>query len=400
MVAIWIVGGVGVLSIDMKNRKTKRKRKRKKKDYTQISVGQTKGGKKKDFVFLHLKQMVESLWAKMRQRFFTVETPRTQLLSWLVCSYFVCQKTSTTPDLEDRRGRPAQTFCTTVELLFPTAQLFFASTNASSSISLDSLDRSGDRCTMVSMWIYTRASTQTMLRSVIRATRTIGRSPIVPTARTLSTSPNAMSNSNSNSSDSNSNSNQENKARDEAIHRRTYLLEALGASAAVMAIAYATYDPIAYGAQSYNWPTVTGTIDEARVVTQKNTYIPAIIFSYELNGRKYRSSVVSFRFWTRTPEIEEARRLMQLYREGQPVTVRYNPKNPAVGILEPAISPEALFYLGCSSSLLFFTYIRKPVPALAAAGAAIAASYYAKQRAWDVLHQQYPTTSSNDVKQQ
>ncbi|KAF0852750.1 putative mitochondrial protein [Andalucia godoyi] len=89
------------------------------------------------------------------------------------------------------------------------------------------------------------------------------------------------------------------------------ILEILGASAAVLTVAYATYDPIVY-----------------------------------------RSSVVSYRYWGATPSLEDSRRLMKKYAHHQSVSVFHHPTKHHVAVLEPGPSPFAVFALGATSALL------------------------------------------------
>jgi hypothetical protein len=89
------------------------------------------------------------------------------------------------------------------------------------------------------------------------------------------------------------------------------------------------------------WPTTNGVVTASTVDTHipRNPrydpdYLPRVIFAYAVDGRTYRGE----RLWPGRAVFgtyNEARRVVERYPRGQPVTVYYDPDDPATAVLEP-----------------------------------------------------------------
>jgi hypothetical protein len=85
------------------------------------------------------------------------------------------------------------------------------------------------------------------------------------------------------------------------------------------------------------WPTVSGKIQRSLVVesgSEDKAYKPEIVYEYQVNGRYYVGDV-----WRIGSEAYTAREKSEFavagYPPGRPVTVYYNPDEPAEAVLEP-----------------------------------------------------------------
>lgn len=104
---------------------------------------------------------------------------------------------------------------------------------------------------------------------------------------------------------------------------------------------------------SENWPIVNGTIVSATVGGQEAersdteyfTLRPNIYYEFEVDGIRYTSNRISFGLSAYGDE-DRAQRMVALYPPGKSVPIRYNPKNPAVAVLEPGGSRLLFGLLG------------------------------------------------------
>lgn len=90
-----------------------------------------------------------------------------------------------------------------------------------------------------------------------------------------------------------------------------------------------------------NWKMTFGEIVEsgARVVRQKRnsaTYVPHVVYTYEVSGQDYRSNRVHFGFEPPASIRSWVEAVAAPYPVGKRVNVYYDPKNPAESVLEKA----------------------------------------------------------------
>ncbi len=117
---------------------------------------------------------------------------------------------------------------------------------------------------------------------------------------------------------------------------------------------------ISAGAASESWPTVEGVITFAEVRVHqpsvrdrrelglKTRYTPRITYRYQVDGKTYENHVIGRYGYTSKWASGISR---GQYAVGKPVTVYYNPENPAESVLEPGLGGYAL--APCGLALLF-----------------------------------------------
>lgn len=101
--------------------------------------------------------------------------------------------------------------------------------------------------------------------------------------------------------------------------------------------------------QSRNWPSTVG-----RVISSKVQYDPhrlgrthgsaSVSYEYEVDGRKYSGYRVRFGGWLNANPTSAGRTVIR-YREGSPVSVRYDPRNPRRCTLERRVSRRVWMFL-------------------------------------------------------
>jgi hypothetical protein len=117
------------------------------------------------------------------------------------------------------------------------------------------------------------------------------------------------------------------------------------------------------GEQANHWPTVMGTILEAKVQSQNTSsdsgiqYVPMIRYQYLVQGRQYVNDT-----WQKignSPTRQEAQEIVGRYPQGKRTTVYYDPADPQNSVLVPGNTSET------SWVLWLFTYVPVGVFALA-----------------------------------
>jgi len=121
------------------------------------------------------------------------------------------------------------------------------------------------------------------------------------------------------------------------------------------------------------WPTAEGVVlsstaeaykslaREANRGARVKLYEPVIEYSYEVNGRNYHSTQVSFGAHVGTQSQEAAEERAARYPRDAKVVVHYNPEHPTVAVLETGVAFErgtilmAIVFLGLT---LFFSGLR------------------------------------------
>ncbi len=117
-------------------------------------------------------------------------------------------------------------------------------------------------------------------------------------------------------------------------------------------------------AQSRHWPSVQGSVIETSLevvaVSEEWRFRPLVEYAYRVGDRDYRCSRIQWGDLTDLPSRAAAARVIGHYRSGKPVKVYYDPRQPAVavlqpghaagidnvGLLAPACAAFGLFYLG------------------------------------------------------
>ena len=92
--------------------------------------------------------------------------------------------------------------------------------------------------------------------------------------------------------------------------------------------------------ESLTWPTVPAQVISSGLSTGESNagrwWQPAIVYSYELDGRTYRAD--NLRYMMRPIyQEDDARQIKAEYPEDARVKIAYNPRNPAQSVLEPGI---------------------------------------------------------------
>jgi len=92
------------------------------------------------------------------------------------------------------------------------------------------------------------------------------------------------------------------------------------------------YKKLRFARASVIWPTAPGVVTVAERTKLGWRTQPRVSFSYEVGGKAYTSSKVSFADLVPASETEPT---LQRYGLSQPVTVHYQPEDPALAVLEP-----------------------------------------------------------------
>ena len=103
-----------------------------------------------------------------------------------------------------------------------------------------------------------------------------------------------------------------------------------------VALTFASFRAMSLGKQSESWPSARGTMvlvrgrDHARDIPAK------IEYSYIIDGKRYKSETYTYRHHaSRAVPISK-------YKQGQKVTVYYNPSHPKLAVLLPGFEPHIL----------------------------------------------------------
>lgn len=115
---------------------------------------------------------------------------------------------------------------------------------------------------------------------------------------------------------------------------------------------------------SEQWPKASGVItyqktDEDQSDGSSGTFSTALVFQYEVNGKKCYGNLCRFGQLA-GGSAEDAEQTSQKYPQGQVVNVSYFPDNPNLSVLEPGIDSQAYWVPGIGLVFLLFalaTYI-------------------------------------------
>lgn len=107
-------------------------------------------------------------------------------------------------------------------------------------------------------------------------------------------------------------------------------------------------------AASENWPTAEGRITASEVTSHRNTdtdrdyyYSAHVEYAYTVNGTRYSSDAVTVGDYSTTGP-GDAQRIVDRYPVNKTVSVRYDPEDPGMAILEPGAAGigNHLFWVG------------------------------------------------------
>jgi hypothetical protein len=121
------------------------------------------------------------------------------------------------------------------------------------------------------------------------------------------------------------------------------------------------------------WPVTAGRVLSSEVEqyvsatgtrtskTRMTLYRPAIVYEYEVRGRRYRSSHIASQPEVRVVVPDLAARAVERYRTGSTPAVHYNPANPAEAVLEARVPAfwRLIVLAGGFLALAVILYLRK-----------------------------------------
>ena len=113
---------------------------------------------------------------------------------------------------------------------------------------------------------------------------------------------------------------------------------------------------------SGEWPSIKGMVNESKVAVINTRggpqYLPHVKYTYTIEEREYTSQriYVGHNWWTSwwTSSKERVQDQLQPYRENQPISVYYNPEDPADAVLEAGLTKGAwsTLFIGVMLTLL------------------------------------------------
>ena len=102
--------------------------------------------------------------------------------------------------------------------------------------------------------------------------------------------------------------------------------------------------------EAERWLTTQGNVVSSEVVPRSpasHSDVAAVVYTYEVNDRVYRSRQIS-----RARRFSTPYKTVSKYRPGKEVTVWYNPADPASAALEPSAWSGGKFLLAIGCALL------------------------------------------------
>jgi hypothetical protein len=90
--------------------------------------------------------------------------------------------------------------------------------------------------------------------------------------------------------------------------------------------------------ESESWPSVEGYVVESAVAAVRDAgrqvYRPVVRYRYEVGGERYEGSRIRWGALVEFRKFTRARRLLDQYRSGSTIAVRYDPKRPGTAVLQ------------------------------------------------------------------
>jgi hypothetical protein len=115
-----------------------------------------------------------------------------------------------------------------------------------------------------------------------------------------------------------------------------------------------------------DWPVVNGKVLASKVTETVDAqsdgpditrYIPVVTYAYEVDGKALQSDVIRIGLNQFGRNLSEARRYVGRYPIGATVSVRYDPSNPSIAILEVGHAGSgAIIFTGCFLILAGFAF--------------------------------------------
>jgi len=123
------------------------------------------------------------------------------------------------------------------------------------------------------------------------------------------------------------------------------------------------------------WPVAQGRVLSAKVEEYRESisrgtggphdrmtlYQPVLLYEYEVAGKRFRGSRIAQSPGLNRGVPEFAQKVVERYRTGSAVAVRYNPKRPNESVLEPRVPGSWIFGAAVGVALLVlaaYTYYR------------------------------------------
>jgi hypothetical protein len=112
------------------------------------------------------------------------------------------------------------------------------------------------------------------------------------------------------------------------------------------------YKKLRFAKKSSTWPTTPGVVTAAERIKLAWRTQPRVSFSYDVGGKAYTSSKVSFADVVPARETEP---ILSRYPLHHPVVVHYQPEDPALAVLEPG--PNRYVTATFRNYLIWFAFI-------------------------------------------
>ena len=115
------------------------------------------------------------------------------------------------------------------------------------------------------------------------------------------------------------------------------------------------------------WPIATGRVLSSKVEeyreiagagdysgsrTRMTLYRPVVLYEYEVNGKRLQGNRITQSSGLNRGIPDFAEKIVQRYKNGTTVDVRYNPKRPADCVLEPRLGAGWIFAFAIAAALL------------------------------------------------
>lgn len=150
--------------------------------------------------------------------------------------------------------------------------------------------------------------------------------------------------------------------------RRSFLLIFVGIGAAVAVVEMISgFVDLRRELSMTRWPIVEGAIVTSEVGGER-AFHPEITYSYEVNGIDYSgsSALNAPGFGGKRNRLEQAEILARQYSAGSPISVHYDPSDPAISVLKAEVTYNTYLQLALGLFLIigvliwFVFLIRKP----------------------------------------
>jgi len=98
------------------------------------------------------------------------------------------------------------------------------------------------------------------------------------------------------------------------------------------------------GMQSRSWERVEAVIVTSRGIETHTVPEVDFRYSYQVDGRSYESSELSFKKKTQV-DVRDIPAFLQQHPEGGKISVYYNPKHPGQAIVEPGVPTAGILFV-------------------------------------------------------